>query len=73
MKSNVANGSNNNLKIINITAEERPTGEISAGAGIVQMVVHLQSELKKIIARPGKSVSFDIEVDDVIYRFTKLC
>ena len=25
VKSNVANGSNNNLKIINITVEERPT------------------------------------------------
>ena len=31
---NVENGSENNLKIINIEVEERPTGEISAGAGI---------------------------------------
>ena len=30
----VSDGSKNNLKIINITVEEQPTGEISAGAGI---------------------------------------
>ncbi len=30
----VVNGSENNLKIINIDVEEQPTGEISAGAGI---------------------------------------
>ena len=28
------NGTENNFKIINIEVEERPTGEISAGAGI---------------------------------------
>ena len=27
-------GSANNLKIININVEEKPTGEISAGAGV---------------------------------------
>ena len=30
----VKDGSKNNLKIININVEERPTGEISAGAGV---------------------------------------
>ena len=30
----VKNGSKNNLKIVDIKVEERPTGEISAGAGI---------------------------------------
>ena len=34
VKSEVVNGSKNNLKIININVEEKPTGEISAGAGI---------------------------------------
>jgi outer membrane protein insertion porin family len=34
VESEIKNGSKNNLKIIDIKVEERPTGEISAGAGI---------------------------------------
>ena len=34
VKSEVKNGSKDNLKIIDIKVEERPTGEVSAGAGI---------------------------------------
>ena len=34
VKSDILNGTNNNQKIINITVEEKPTGEISAGAGV---------------------------------------
>jgi len=34
VKSNVLPGSNSNLKIIDITVEEKPTGEISLGAGV---------------------------------------
>ncbi len=34
VKSNVLNGSSNDLRIIEINVEEKPTGEISAGAGI---------------------------------------
>ena len=34
VKSEVKDGSKNNLKIIDIKVEERPTGEISAGAGV---------------------------------------
>ena len=34
VKENVENGSNEQSKIINITVEEKPTGEISAGAGV---------------------------------------
>ena len=33
VKSKIVDGSNNNLKVINITVEEKPTGQISAGAG----------------------------------------
>ena len=33
VKSKIVDGSSNNLKIINITVEEKPTGQISAGAG----------------------------------------
>ena len=34
VKYEVVNGSDKNLKIINIEIEEKPTGEISAGAGV---------------------------------------
>ena len=34
VKSEIKNGSKNNLKVINIQVEEKPTGEISAGAGV---------------------------------------
>ena len=34
VKSEVLNGSKENLKLINISVEEMPTGELSAGAGI---------------------------------------
>ena len=34
VKSDVSIGSANNLKIININVEEKPTGEIAAGAGV---------------------------------------
>ena len=34
VKSKITSGSENNLKIIDIDIEEKPTGEISAGAGI---------------------------------------
>ena len=34
VKSEVKNGSKDNLKIIDIKVEERPTGEVSAGAGV---------------------------------------
>jgi len=34
VKSNVSKGSANNLKIIDINIEEKPTGEIAAGAGV---------------------------------------
>ena len=34
VKSEISNGTEKNLKVINIKVEEKPTGEISAGAGI---------------------------------------
>ena len=33
----ISNGSKNDLRIIDITVEEKATGEISAGAGVEQM------------------------------------
>ncbi len=34
VKSKISDGSNENLKIIDLTVEEKPTGEISLGAGV---------------------------------------
>ena len=34
VKSEIVDGSDNNLKIVNLSVEEKPTGEISLGAGV---------------------------------------
>ena len=34
VKSEILDGSNSNLKVINLSVEEKPTGEISLGAGV---------------------------------------
>ena len=62
VKPEVLDGSDNNLKVVNITVEEKPTGEISAGAGIgtnggtVAFVVKENNWLGK-----GSNVSFDVD------------
>ena len=64
VKYNVVDGSENNLKIININVEEKPTGEISAGAGIgtdggtFAITVKENNWLGE-----GKAVTFDLQVD----------
>ena len=64
VKYEVTDGSKSNLKQIDINVEERPTGEISAGAGIgttggsFAIGVSENNWLGS-----GKSVSFDLEVD----------
>lgn len=64
VKYDVVNGSDKNLKIINIEVAEQPTGEISAGAGFgtnggqVAFVVKENNWLGE-----GKSVTFDVELD----------
>ena len=40
VKYEVADGSKKNLKVINISVEEQPTGEISAGAGVGSSGAH---------------------------------
>ena len=63
VKYNVKDGNEKNLKIINIEVEEKPTGEISAGAGVgtnggtFQVGIRENNWLGE-----GKSV-FDVEVD----------
>ena len=64
VKYKINEGSEKSLKIINIEVEEKPTGEISAGAGVgtnggtFQVGIRENNWLGE-----GKSVSFDIEVD----------
>ena len=64
VKYEVIDGSDNTLKIINIEVEEKPTGEISAGAGVgtdggsFAFVITENNWLGE-----GKQVSFDIDVD----------
>ena len=65
VKHEVSEGSKNNLKIINITVEEQPTGEISAGAGIGTTGGSFAVGIKENNwLGSGKSISFNIEVDE---------
>ena len=58
-------GSSSDLKKIEISVEEQPTGEISAGAGIGTTGGSFAIGVKENNwLGSGKSVSFDIEVDD---------
>ena len=57
VKQEVTDGSESNLKVININVEEKPTGEISAGAGI---------------GTNGGSFGFNISENNWLGRGTKL-
>jgi outer membrane protein insertion porin family len=60
----VLEGSEKNLKIININVEEQPTGEISAGAGIGTSGGSFAFNIKENNwLGEGKTVSFDIQLD----------
>ncbi len=65
VKSKVQDGSKNNLKSIDIIVEEKPTGEISAGAGVGTnggtFAINI-SENNWL--GEGKRVGFEIEVDE---------
>jgi outer membrane protein insertion porin family len=64
VKYKVEEGSEKNLKIINIEVEERPTGEIAAGAGIGTNGGSFAINIKEgNWLGEGKSIGFDIEVD----------
>ncbi len=71
VNSKVSDGSEKNLKTIDVTVEEKPTGEISAGAGIgtnggtVAFTVKENNYLGE-----GTSVAFDIEVNQDSLRGT---
>jgi outer membrane protein insertion porin family len=65
VNSVVTDGTKNNLKIIDIEVEERPTGEISAGAGIGTSGGTIAFGVKENNwLGTGKAVSFDMELDE---------
>ena len=65
VKYEIVDGSENNLKIINIEVEERPTGEISAGAGIGTNGGTIALGVKENNwLGTGKSVAFELELDE---------
>ncbi len=61
----VSNGSENNLKIIDINVEERPTGEISAGAGVGTSGGTIAFNIKENNwLGQGKSIGLEIQADE---------
>ncbi len=65
VKYEVSDGSKSNLKNIDITVEEQPTGEISAGAGIGTTGGSFAIGIKENNwLGSGRSVALDLEVDD---------
>ena len=61
----VSDGSDNNLKIIDIKVEERPTGEISAGAGVGTSGGTIAFNIKENNwLGQGKSVGLEIQADE---------
>ena len=61
----ISDGSEGNLKIIDINVEERPTGEISAGAGIGTSGGTIAFNIKENNwLGQGKSVGLEIQVDE---------
>ena len=49
VESEVVTGSSENLKVINYTVDEKPTGEISAGAGVGTSGGSVAFSVKEII------------------------
>ena len=65
VKYQVTDASENNLKIIDIEVEERPTGEISAGAGIGTSGGAVAFGVKENNwLGTGKSVEFQMDIDE---------
>ncbi|MAW17147.1 MAG: outer membrane protein assembly factor BamA [Pelagibacteraceae bacterium] len=71
VESKVIDGSSSDLKVIEISVEEKPTGEVSAGAGIgtnggsFAFIVKENNWLGE-----GKNVSFDLDLDQESLRGT---
>ena len=67
VKFDVSEGTNDDLKKIDIAVEERATGEISAGAGIGTTGGSFAVGIKENNwLGSGKAISFDLEVDSIL-------
>ena len=65
VKYEITDGSNSNLKIVDIIVEERPTGEISAGAGVGTSGGALSLGVKENNwLGTGKAVEFKMDLDE---------
>ncbi len=65
VNSKISDGSEENLKIIDIIVEEQPTGEVSAGAGVGTSGGNFIIGVKENNwLGEGKSVAFNLEVDE---------
>ena len=61
----IKDGSQTNLKVININVEEQPTGEIGAGAGIGTSGGTLAFNIKENNwLGEGKALAFEVQLDD---------
>ena len=61
----VVEGSKNNLKVINISVEEQPTGEISAGAGVGSSGGTIAFNIQENNwLGEGKILGLDLEIDE---------
>jgi outer membrane protein insertion porin family len=64
VKPNVSNGSSANLKVIDITVEEQPTGEVAAGAGLGTNGGALAFNIKENNwLGEGKKIAFNVDLD----------
>ena len=64
VNTEIKDGSSNDLKIIDIKVEEKPTGEISAGAGVGTNGGSFAFNIKENNwLGEGKNVGFEVEVD----------
>ena len=62
---NIIDGTDSNLKVININVKEKPTGEISAGAGIGTSGGSFAINIKENNwLGQGKEIGFDIDVNE---------
>ena len=65
VSSSVQDGSEKNLKIININVEEKPTGELSAGAGVGTNGGQIAFNISENNwLGQGKKLNFQIELDE---------
>ena len=68
VKCEVSDGASKDLKVIDIFVEEKPTGEISAGAGFGTNGGTFAINIKENNwLGAGKSVGFDFEIDQELF------